>query len=250
MLMSFDTRITWRLRMKRSCSAHHADDLVVALDRRQARRAGRLDRLGLQNSLPLAPPCAEGLRALCPPRWSPRRAADDLVDQSGSPGARCARPRTCPSCSMSSSSSVIIGTKMSCSSKRNRLVGSCISTLVSSTNSLRVDDEGRTLDAPDLAAVHVLHLHDPEQLAQSFRRDRRSARTASHASRESPRATSGCRARRRRPPRRPRGTRRAGRESRCLRSCSRACCPSGRSTGRAFARSAQTARFRRRWMPR
>jgi hypothetical protein len=36
----------------------------------------------------------------------------------------------------SSSSRVIIGTKMSCSSKRNRLVGSCISTLVSRTNSL------------------------------------------------------------------------------------------------------------------
>ncbi len=36
----------------------------------------------------------------------------------------------------SSSSSTIIGRKMSCSSKRNRLMGSCISTLVSSTNSL------------------------------------------------------------------------------------------------------------------
>ena len=36
----------------------------------------------------------------------------------------------------SSSSSTIIGRKMSCSSKRNRLIGSCISTLVSSTNSL------------------------------------------------------------------------------------------------------------------
>src|SRR3972149_512286 len=37
---------------------------------------------------------------------------------------------------LSSSSSVFIGTKMSCSSNRNRLAGSCISTLVSSTNSL------------------------------------------------------------------------------------------------------------------
>src|SRR6218665_192058 len=37
---------------------------------------------------------------------------------------------------LSSSSSTIIGRKMSCSSKRNRQVGSCSSTLVSSTNSL------------------------------------------------------------------------------------------------------------------
>jgi hypothetical protein len=37
---------------------------------------------------------------------------------------------------LSSSSSVIIGRKMSCSSKRNSDIGSCISTLVSSTNSL------------------------------------------------------------------------------------------------------------------
>jgi hypothetical protein len=36
----------------------------------------------------------------------------------------------------SSSSSTIIGRKMSCSSKRNRHIGSCSSTLVSSTNSL------------------------------------------------------------------------------------------------------------------
>lgn len=39
---------------------------------------------------------------------------------------------------LSSSSRVMIGTYRSCSSKRNRLVGSCISTLVSSTKSLRV----------------------------------------------------------------------------------------------------------------
>src|SRR6266404_4373245 len=45
----------------------------------------------------------------------------------------------------SNSSSVIIGRKMSCSSKRNRLVGSCINTLVSSTNSLGRPLAGRTL---------------------------------------------------------------------------------------------------------
>src|SRR6266403_6051461 len=45
----------------------------------------------------------------------------------------------------SNSSSVIIGRKMLCSSKRNRLVGSCINTLVSSTNSLGRPLAGRTL---------------------------------------------------------------------------------------------------------
>src|SRR5713226_6445104 len=40
---------------------------------------------------------------------------------------------------LSSSSSVMIGRKTSCSSKRNRLVGSCISTLVSRTKSFAAD---------------------------------------------------------------------------------------------------------------
>src|SRR5882672_3008500 len=40
---------------------------------------------------------------------------------------------------LSSSSSVMIGRKMSCSSKRNRLVGSCIRTLVSRTKSFAAD---------------------------------------------------------------------------------------------------------------
>src|SRR5229473_8005711 len=40
---------------------------------------------------------------------------------------------------LSSSSRVMIGRKTSCSSKRNRLVGSCISTLVSRTKSFVVD---------------------------------------------------------------------------------------------------------------
>ena len=41
---------------------------------------------------------------------------------------------------LSSSSSVRMGRKMSCSSKRKRLVGSCIRTLVSSTNSFAADE--------------------------------------------------------------------------------------------------------------
>src|SRR5258708_25864375 len=40
---------------------------------------------------------------------------------------------------LSSSSSVMIGRNTSCSSKRNRLVGSCISTLVSRTKSFVAD---------------------------------------------------------------------------------------------------------------
>ena len=47
----------------------------------------------------------------------------------------------------SSSSSVIIGRKMSCSSKRNGLVGSCSSTFVSSTNSFG-DSAARSLRPP------------------------------------------------------------------------------------------------------
>src|SRR3989442_4640633 len=43
---------------------------------------------------------------------------------------------------LSSSSSVMIGRKTSCSSKRNRLVGSCISKLVSRTKSFAADCRG------------------------------------------------------------------------------------------------------------
>ena len=53
---------------------------------------------------------------------------------SGSPGARCARTSDRPFLPASSSSSTTIGRKMSCSSKRKIAAGSCISTLVSSTN--------------------------------------------------------------------------------------------------------------------
>src|SRR5215467_5217631 len=54
---------------------------------------------------------------------------------------------------LSSSSSVMIGRNTSCSSKRYRLVGSCIRTLVSSTNSLVPDCLGFTrLEGADLDA--------------------------------------------------------------------------------------------------
>src|SRR5262245_9383207 len=111
---------------------------------------------------------------------------------------------------LSSSSRVMIGRNTSCSSNRNRLVGSCIRTLVSRTNSLvpegwdltrregtesicsvgfnkvehllcvarnldpaplapddavAIEDEGAALDAAYLLAVHVLHLHDAELIA-------------------------------------------------------------------------------------
>src|SRR6266571_4794224 len=125
---------------------------------------------------------------------------------------------------LSSSSSVMIGRKTSCSSKRNRLVGSCISTLVSRTksfaadcrvrvrregtdlreasaagaepaccsdgfnkiehllgvtgnldsapfapeNAVAVEHKGAAFDAADLLAVHVLHLHHAELLADLF----------------------------------------------------------------------------------
>src|SRR6266581_1014282 len=125
---------------------------------------------------------------------------------------------------LSSSSRVMIGRNTSCSSNRNRLVGSCISTLVSRTNSFVVDDrdcarerregtdlreasaaepaccsdgfnkfehllgvtgnfdsapfapenavavehKGAAFDAADLLAVHVLHLHHAELLADLF----------------------------------------------------------------------------------
>ncbi len=62
----------------------------------------------------------------------------------------------------SSSSSTTMGRKMSCSSKRNRLVGSCSSTLVSSTNSVfgpvrvRRGRTGAASNAAGLASVEGL----------------------------------------------------------------------------------------------
>ncbi len=127
---------------------HHADDLVVGLRggqrraaarRRSPRSAGtagpspaRADGLGERNAVVDA--CARAPLTMSSSKrlaWRALRATSVM-----------------PFLLLSSSSSVMIGTKMSCSSKRNRLVGSCISTLVSRTNSLvwaaRLADIGRS----------------------------------------------------------------------------------------------------------
>ena len=59
---------------------------------------------------------------------------------------------------LSSSSSVIIGRKMSCSSKRKRQVGSCIKTFVSSTNSFVSPDLLAARDRGDCFVVSTSFL--------------------------------------------------------------------------------------------
>jgi len=72
---------------------------------------------------------------------------------------------------------VIIGRKTSCSSKRNRLVGSCISTLVSSTNSFAGRRRARLL----AVAGRGLPAFDQRQMSRCVPRG--SARSARHPSR-------------------------------------------------------------------
>ena len=93
-------------------------------------------------SAPLTPASASNWRLV----WRPLRATSVM-------------PFLWPS----SSSSTIIGRKMSCSSKRNSAIGSCSSTLVSSTNSrlgpwwraLRVRRDGAAAALPLLAGVRA-----------------------------------------------------------------------------------------------
>jgi hypothetical protein len=133
--MSFDTRITERLRsnFSKRCittariwlsplavgRAAGSCTLMASVCRNRRPLASSLE--GPRRLMPSSMPSGQVLTISSRLRlaWRALRATSDM-----------------PFLLESSSSRVIIGTKMSCSSKRNRLVGSCISTLVSRTNSL------------------------------------------------------------------------------------------------------------------
>jgi hypothetical protein len=134
MLMSFDTRITSRCgKVLAAQGVHHAQDLVVGLALRQAGGQGPDQRFGLEEQQAARRLVAggrelEALGDMSPPCWATSASSVRLVWRPLR--ATSVMPFLWPS----SSSSTIMGRKMSCSSKRNRLIGSCSSTLVSSTN--------------------------------------------------------------------------------------------------------------------
>ncbi len=142
MLMSLDTSTTSR-GLRRCASARAAPAPRRGSGCRPCPEAGlsgslMSSKVVWKNSLPSA--------SLCPVLDSGMPAFESMLPLASVNVASASRLRLTwralratslrPFLLLSSSSSVIIGRKMSCSSKRNSDIGSCISTLVSSTNSL------------------------------------------------------------------------------------------------------------------
>src|SRR6266852_7141080 len=133
MLMSFDTSTTARCG-SRPCSVRTTDRIWLSV-RPEASVAGSSPFIAsvCRNRRPFD--CCPSFVFITNPLFMSSTAVETISSRKR---LACRalrdtseRPRLC----WSSSSSVAIGRNTSCSSKRNRLVGSCISTLVSRTNS-------------------------------------------------------------------------------------------------------------------